>query len=484
MNIKDRVKRHDQLAFELKLEFPAPKDRKKRQDYKVEMYLFVPQSLDINKQNYTKFDFYRSLKTNIRLTTPDYLLRKIVDGNTSPFQTLFKSIEALMDNMEKEQLAKYEIETKRFCSIFGASLRHLVQQINITKHFDDKAVLVDEFITQSARVRSEFKLLRGRVNLLNHEPAFKLFGGADEYQSLLLEKHVFILIEKLKTDGKFPVQIEQLTNLAFEETRYRKRMVYPSIVGAKRVNQDVLHRNSMLKKFIESNLFLNTDTRREAVLMEQMMFAIAAGVAMVFATGVAFLSQMIYGNLSLPFFIALVISYMFKDRIKELMRYYLDKKHKKFFADYRTSIFSPQKKKMGELKESFYFVKKKNLPKDIIEARKKIQKTDLGIELKTEKVMLFQNQIRLLKNQGNTDGFEGITQILRYNIWDLTFKMDDPEKEVYYVKKSGLKRINVERVYHINMVMRYSMDDESVIKAYRVVASKQGIKRIEKFRMN
>jgi hypothetical protein len=240
----------------------------------------------------------------------------------------------------------------------------------------------------------------------------------------------------------------------------------------------------MLKKFIESNLFLNTDTRREAVLMEQMMFAIAAGVAMVFATGVAFLSQMIYGNLSLPFFIALVISYMFKDRIKELMRYYLDKKHKKFFADYRTSIFSPQKKKMGELKESFYFVKKKNLPKDIIEARRKIQKTDLGIELKTEKVMLFQNQIKLLKNQGNTEGFEGITQILRYNIWDLTFKMDDPEKEVYYVKKSGLKQINVERVYHLNLVMRYSMDEESVIKAYRVVASKQGIKRIEKFRMN
>jgi hypothetical protein len=238
----------------------------------------------------------------------------------------------------------------------------------------------------------------------------------------------------------------------------------------------------MLKKFVESNLFLNTDTRREAIFVEQMLFAVAAGIAMVFATGVAFVSQLMYGNLSLPFFIALVISYMFKDRIKELLRMYLDRKHKKFFSDYKTSIFNPEKKKIGELKESFHFVKKKNLADDILETRRKIQKTDLDIELKSEKVMLFRNQIRLFKGQGA--GFEGVTQILRYNIWDLTFKMDDPEKEVYYVKKSGLKQINVERIYHLNLVMRYSVDDSSITKAYRIVASKKGIKRIENFSLN
>jgi len=481
MDIRDNIKRHDQLAFEMKLEFPAPGDRKKAQDYKVEMYLFVPQSLDINKQNYSKYDFYRALKTNIRLTTPEYLLRKILDGASSPYQTLVKSIERLMEKQEKEHLASYEIESKRFCSIFGVSLRRLVQQITSTRQKADKVLLVDEFIEQSKQVRSKFKMLRSSINLLNHKPAFKLYEGADEYQSLLLEKNIYILIEKLKKSDDFNHQIEQLVSLALNETRYRKKMGYLSIVGAKRANQDVLHRNSMLKKFIESNLFLNTDTRREAVLVEQMMFAIAAGIAMIFATGVAFLSRMMYGSLSLPFFIALVVSYMFKDRIKELLRLYLDKKHKKFFADFKTSIFSPQKNKMGELKESFYFIKKKNLPEDIINARKKIQKTDLDIEIKTERVMLFQNQIKLYKNQGNTEGFEGLTQILRYNIWDLTFKMDDPEKEVYYVKKSGLKRINVERVYHLNLVMRYWMDGKTMIKTYRVIASKQGIKRIEKF---
>ncbi len=482
MKIKDTVKRHDQLAFEMKLEFPAPNDVKKPQDYKVEMYLFVPQSLDVNKQNYTKHNFYRALKTNIRLTTPEYLLRKIINGKTNPYVVLLKSVENLMEVQNQETIANFEVESKRFCSIFGSSLRHLIGQINASPKTEDKRILVDEFIGQSEGIREKYKQLREKITLLGNNEVNKLFEVTDEYQSLLLEKHIYILVESLKKGKECNDQIEQLINLAYAETRYRKKKGYLSIVGAKRANQDVLHRNSMLKKFVESNLFLNTDTRREAVFVEQLLFAIAAGIAMVFATGVAFLSRMMYGQLSLPFFIALVVSYMFKDRIKELLRLYLDKKHKKFFSDYKTYIFNPEKKRIGELKESFHFVKKKNLPDDIIETRKKIQKTDLDIEIKTEKVMLFRNQIRLFKGQG--DGFEGVTQILRYNIWDLTFKMDDPEKEVYYVKKSGLKQINVERVYHLNLVMRYSVDENSVIKAYRIIASKKGIKRIENYNLN
>ncbi len=467
------------MAFEMKLEFPASKDKHKPQDFKVEMYLFMPQSLDVNRQNYTRQDFYRALKTNIRLTTPDYLLGKIVNGEKSPFSRLNNSIEQLADVRDSNSFDEYEVQVKRMCSIFGSSMRHLINHINGVKSYDDKKVLVNEFILQSVKVREKFKGLRPKLNIINNNKAFKLFKIADEYQSLLLEKHIFVLLEKLKKKDLLKEQIEQLIEIAYNETQYRKKMSYPSIVGMKQANQDVLHRNSMLKKQIESNLFLNTDTRREAVLAEQILFAVAAGIAMVFATGVAFLSQMVYGRLSMPFFIALVISYMFKDRIKELMRLYLDKKHKKFFSDYKTTIFNNGNKKMGLLKESFHFIKKRNLPDDILHTRKQMRKTDLDIEILTEKVMLFRNQISLFENREQLEDFEGITQILRFNIWDLTQKMDDPEKEIYYVGKRGLKQINVNRVYYFNLIMRYSSEGQSVIKAYRITASKQGIKRVE-----
>ena len=37
---------------------------------------------------------------------------------------------------------------------------------------------------------------------------------------------------------------------------------------------------------------------------------------MIFATGIAFAFQQKYGNFTIPLFVALVISYMLKDRIK------------------------------------------------------------------------------------------------------------------------------------------------------------------------
>ncbi len=45
---------------------------------------FIPNSLDVNRYTYTKNNFYNDLKTNIRLTTPVYLLREIAEGDNSP----------------------------------------------------------------------------------------------------------------------------------------------------------------------------------------------------------------------------------------------------------------------------------------------------------------------------------------------------------------------------------------------------------------
>ena len=200
MNIKDTVKRHDRMAFEMKLEFPAPKTLNKAQDYKVEMYLFVPQSLDVNRQNYTRQDFYRALKTNIRLTTPDYLIGKIVNGEKSPYERLSKSIEQLSEGRYNNSLEEFEIQVKRLCSIFGSSLRHLINHISSTKSVEDKVVLVNEFLIQSVTVREKFKSLRAKLNIINNREAFDLFNIADEYQSMLLEKHIFVLIERLKNE--------------------------------------------------------------------------------------------------------------------------------------------------------------------------------------------------------------------------------------------------------------------------------------------
>ena len=75
--IEELVKIHDKFSVEIKLGFNA---RRKQEvnDFSVNTWIFIPNSLDINRTTYLKTDFYRDLKSNIRLD------RKSTRLNSSP----------------------------------------------------------------------------------------------------------------------------------------------------------------------------------------------------------------------------------------------------------------------------------------------------------------------------------------------------------------------------------------------------------------
>ncbi len=82
------------------------------------------------------------------------------------------------------------------------------------------------------------------------------------------------------------------------------------------------------------------------------MFSIAAGVSMIFATLIAFYAQAYYGPFTLPVFLALVIAYMFKDRIKEQGRAYSANLLSRRLFDYRTIIQTQDGKyRLGNVRE-------------------------------------------------------------------------------------------------------------------------------------
>jgi hypothetical protein len=85
--IEEQVKIHDKFSVEIKLGFLARKDQE-ISDFSVNTWIFIPNSLDINRATYQKTDFYRDLKSNIRLITPVYLLRDIANCEKEPFTLL------------------------------------------------------------------------------------------------------------------------------------------------------------------------------------------------------------------------------------------------------------------------------------------------------------------------------------------------------------------------------------------------------------
>lgn len=137
-------------------------------------------------------------------------------------------------------------------------------------------------------------------------------------------------------------------------------------------NEELIYRENILKKVMASVLFLRSDTRRDGVFMTNLVFGIAAGIAMAFATIVTFLSQnLIFQEFSLTFCIIVIVAYMGKDRIKELGRSYLYSKVKSHIYDYKTTIRSTLGKEVGVCRESFTFISESKLPPDIVQLRNK-----------------------------------------------------------------------------------------------------------------
>lgn len=70
------------------------------------------------------------------------------------------------------------------------------------------------------------------------------------------------------------------------EEDYARESGYASFSSDPVNNRDVVYRHGLLKKYVESDLYIGLDKKKDGVAVEQLYYSIAAGVAMIFATGV------------------------------------------------------------------------------------------------------------------------------------------------------------------------------------------------------
>ena len=90
--IEIQTKIHDKFSVEFKVGFSGREDAK--MDYfDVNSWIFIPNGLYINKNTYSKDRFYTDMKSNIRLITPSFSLRQMVEGDGAPIQHVINSLD-------------------------------------------------------------------------------------------------------------------------------------------------------------------------------------------------------------------------------------------------------------------------------------------------------------------------------------------------------------------------------------------------------
>ncbi len=486
--VEDHIKIHDQFQFEVKLSYELKKEDSKT-SYNIDTFLFVPVSLGINKLSYSNRIFFKDLQGYIRFKTPALLLKEIVNGDYSPYGKLVEAIANYVEKKSEKSEKNYKYHLKMFLNIVKSSMRDHVKFIFKCNEKDIDS-LIKEFVFECNKITRSYRKTKDMVNVpLIGENAMEIYKAGDEFLSLYNEINIFRLLEYLKENRKETYEQfkEELLSLAKKELEYRISNNY-AVVDPDSDNEKFIYRRNMLKKFIGSALFLKTRKDGEGKLVEQVIMGIGAGLAMIFATVVAFFAQKKFGSYTFPLFVALVVSYIFKDRIKELSRTYLINKFNSRLFDLKTYIFGENDKKIGICREAMRFIKKDKLPTDVFNARNiKTGDKDETSLWRDEKIIHYRKRITLnssfIKESYPNFNIEGVNDIVRYSLARFTAKMDDPDKIIYYLKDNQVFKKVGTRMYYLNLILKFSRDNKSFLKRFVIAVNRDGINRIEEIHL-
>lgn len=472
MDIEELVRIHDRSQFEIKLGYLINPDAKKT-EYDISLYLFIPKNLGINEDTYPKEKFYSNMYSYLRLITPKDKLINITNRVVDVIEILKNkslNIDTIFNHIN------YEVKIA-VCA-FRSYLRDYTK---VLKKDNGADTSIDNFLKDIEHFRAVVKQMASYANATDNNRLRDLLLFTDEYTSFVLSIYLVRIFEILKNNVSV---FEKISSILMNENEYRRLKGMSYVTKDELNNEYLLYKYSVYKKYFYSILFLSLKKRSESTKFRHFAYAIAAGISMIFATGAAFLAQYKYGNFTTSFFIALVISYMFKDRIKEFFRSVFDRTFiSRRVYDFKNKIYNIERLKLfGFYKERVVFLKDGDLPKEIINKRLQNKSSSLSSWFLGENVLKYERRVKLKNNTIKSafkDRIEGFNDIIRFDIEDFTRKMDDPKSSLYFVEGCNLKKINASRVYYINLVGQFKTIDKDFLFKVRIVMTKKGIKRIE-----
>lgn len=471
---------HDNFSIEFKIGFVG-KESANTSDFSVNSWIFVPNNLNINASTYSKELFYRDVKSNIRLITPSLTPCELADPEAMPFCNLHHAADRVIQTPSTFALQEFEFQIKMFASIFKSTLRDEIRRINSCSDPTVKRETIDALTRHIRTITTEYRAL-GKALEDNNLSARDIYRQGDEFISHLIGMQVVKLYKRIEPDH-YKAEKEQLMQLIREESDYKCRQGY-SLASPynKEGNDELVYRHSLLKKYIESALYLKVQSTPDGDAAKQITFGFAAGIAMILSTLIALPFQRYLGSSPMIIFMVLVVAYMFKDRIKEIVRNqfayqlkqkYFDQKNKLDFQDHN----------IGYIKEGMDFINDEKTPPEALRRRNRSPlEADNG--LFEEKTILYRKNIHIdtqyLRNQ-NEYRFSGIHDIMRFHIQQFTQKMDDPVVQLESVGADNhIEDIEAQRVYPIHIVMQFGYDGNTEYHTFRIVATRNGILRCDK----
>lgn len=486
----------DSLQFELKSEFFINRHLKYNV-YKQEVYLFIPNSLQVNAENYSKQQFYQDQTNLIRYKTPLMTLADLVnlDYSSSPLTRLHHLLNKSDPSLF---LAVASDELKLFAAIFRGSIREriykIVKSINEFQELEKISQSIAYLCSEISEICHKFRQLQDISHSRSDYPQLiRHFKYVDEFISTAIDEFLVILLKKYRSIENYDRHTDKLaTQLVIKEKLYRKKknLGSKSSKGHLFANESILYRQGLLHRFVLESLMLKNFRFSPQEKHRDLLSAIAAGVAMMVYMSLLVWKSPSFVINSFPFVALAVFLYIIKDRIKEGFKTFYSKQAHRWFPDYSTEITSFKGYKVGQLKENFAFIQPDQLPHGFLRIRNHYFHEELQALHRHETIIQYKREVVLNPTLKYQEGRRReMTIIFRLNIHRFLQKASNAFQanltlDTYTQEIS--ERL-LPKVYHLNLIIRNSYLQENLtpkveIKTYRVVVDKNGIKRVEQIK--
>jgi hypothetical protein len=78
----------------------------------------------------------------------------------------------------------------------------------------------------------------------------------------------------------------------------------------------------------------------------------------------------------------------------------------------------------------------------------------------------------------------GVNDITYFNTSPLLMRMERPDTEIVFLNsRNELESFKSEKVYHINMILKYEYLKKTKLSKYRIILNRKGIKKVEKVKI-
>ena len=504
-----RLKQHDRLQLELKVEHRVTADTAKKVRSELDVWFYLPPASGVGLGNYATDRFYEDLRVFTRLKTPSYSLEELCtpDDVSAPLGRLYERVRALPDGTLPE---KREKALRRDCRLLVMAAR-LALRVDLDAEFDEEdpepVVHSSQQLAQLARtLLNLFRTLQPQLKSRElRKRTRRCLSFADEYLSVLVEFAAVESMSQLEAmgldDGPVRETYDDLRALARHEEAYRDakgwRSVYRTDPTDPSGRAAFLDQTSLLKKYFGAVLYLDVQRDKRDEWAEHFALGLAAALAMTWAIGLQVftffalgldLTQNMGMGLVFVFSMIAVVGYILKDRIKATVANALRKKLPQWLSDRRNRLFTPDgERAFGRIEERMHFVQSEEVPEAVREARLASLRTKLVTEAETD-VLHYHRELIIEPEKARAEAshFEGLSDILRVNIWRWIRTFATTRKPIPLLNREGRPTIvEAPNEYVVDVLVRYrigasSSEREASTQVHRerMFLNRRGILRV------